>query len=132
MNKNSKYKILLVEDNKFLSKAYQDGLLRAGFKVIIALDGVEAIEKIKGELPDLILLDLIMPLKNGFEVLEEIKKDNEFKNIPIIILSNLGQDSDINRGKELGAEDYLIKSDWSIQGVVDKVKEHITNAKGTK
>ncbi len=132
MKQNSKYKILLVEDDKFLSRAYQDGLLRAGFEVIIALDGSEAIEKIKKEVPDLILLDLIMPVKNGFEVLEEIKKDNEFKNIPIIILSNLGQDSDINRGKELGAVDYLIKSDWSIQGVVEKVKEHIANATGTK
>lgn len=115
-------KIILAEDDKFISRAYSDGLTRAGFEVIIATDGKEGIEKIKSEKPDLILLDLVMPIKNGFEVLEEVKKDDTLKNIPAIILSNLGQDSDVEKGKALGAADYLIKSNFSMKEVIAKIK----------
>ena len=120
-----KIKILLSEDDKFISRAYTDGLTRAGFSVITAYDGEEALEKIKNENPDLILLDLIMPTKNGFEVLEEIKKDKELSKIPIVILSNLGQDTDIQKGRDLGAEDYLIKSNFSMSEVVGKIKKYL-------
>lgn len=123
--KNKQIKILLAEDDKFISKAYQDGLGRAGFEVIAAYDGNEALNKIKSKKPNIILLDLIMPEKNGFEVLEEIKTDNDLKNIPIIILSNLGQSSDIQRGRDLGANDYLIKSNFSIKEVIEKMKEYV-------
>ena len=123
--KNKQIKILLAEDDKFISKAYQDGLGRAGFEVIAAYDGNEALNKIKSKKPNIILLDLIMPEKNGFEVLEEIKADNDLKNIPIIILSNLGQSSDIQRGRDLGANDYLIKSNFSIKEVIEKMKEYV-------
>ncbi|MCK5510121.1 response regulator [Candidatus Parcubacteria bacterium] len=123
--KNKKIKILLAEDDKFISKAYQDGLGRAGFEVIAAYDGNEALNKIKSKKPNIILLDLIMPEKNGFEVLEEIKTDNDLKNIPIIILSNLGQASDIQKGRDLGANDYLIKSNFSIKEVIEKMKEYV-------
>lgn len=120
-NENSKYKILLAEDDKFISRAYVDGLSRAGFQVSLASNGDEAVEKINSEKPDLVLLDVIMPDKNGFEVLESIKQVEELKKIPVIVLSNLGQDSDIQKGKELGAVDYLIKSNFSIKEVVEKI-----------
>ena len=121
----AKKKILLAEDDKFISRAYKDGMERAGFEMIIAFDGIEAIEKINREKPDLILLDLIMPDKNGFEVLEEIKMDDGLKNIPVVILSNLGQDSDIEKGKALGAADYLIKSNLSMKEVIEKVRFYL-------
>ena len=115
-------KILLAEDDKFINRAYTDGLTQAGFEVISTHDGQEALEKIKSEKLDLILLDLVMPIKNGFEVMEEIKPDKELNKIPIIILSNLGQESDIEKGKSLGAVDYLIKSNFSMKEVIDKIK----------
>lgn len=128
MNKNitkNKKKILLVEDDKYIVRAYKDGLERAGFEVLTASDGNEALEKIKKDLPDLILLDLIMPVKNGFEVLEELKVDDGMKKIPVVILSNLGQDTDVEKGKALGAVDYLIKTDYSMKEVIEKTKFYV-------
>ena len=125
---SGKNKILLVEDDEFLSRAYSDGLSRAGLEVDVARDGGEAMEKVKEEKPDLILLDLVMPTKNGFEVLEELRMDDDLKKIPVMILTNLGQDSDIEKGKNLGAIDYLIKTDLSMKEVIEKVKYHL--AKG--
>lgn len=122
---SKKLKIVLAEDDKFISRAYKDGLERAGFIVIQATDGDQAIEKAKQEMPDIILLDLIMPVKNGFEALKGIKANEATKNIPIIILSNLGQDSDIEKGRELGAADYMIKSNFSMNEVIDKIKTHL-------
>ncbi len=116
-------KILIAEDDKFLSRVLSDKLRRKGYKVYIASDGIEAINKIKREKPDLVLLDLIMPNKNGFEILEEIKIDEEYSDIPIIILSNLGQKDDVEKGKKLGVVDYLIKSNLSINAVVEKIEE---------
>lgn len=122
-------KILLAEDDKYISRAYKDGLERAGFEVLVATDGSEALEKIKKDAPDLILLDLIMPVKNGFEVLEELAMDGGVKKIPVIILSNLGQDSDIKKGKALGAVDYLIKTDYSMKEVIEKAKFYLASRK---
>ncbi|MGB2762498.1 MAG: response regulator [Minisyncoccales bacterium] len=128
--KKAQGRILLAEDDKFISRAYKDGLERAGFEVIIASDGVEAVNKIKSEALDLILLDLIMPIKNGFEVLSEIKMmDHDLKKISVVILSNLGQDSDVEKGKALGAVDYLIKTDFSMKEVIEKVKFYIAKKK---
>lgn len=124
-NSKKNIKIFMAEDDKFIARAYNDGLTRAGFSVTMASDGDEAIHKIRETKPDIILLDLIMPGKNGFEVLEEIKKDEDMKDIPVIILSNLGQETDVKKGKELGAVDYLIKSDFSIPEVVKKINEYI-------
>lgn len=118
-------KILLAEDDKFISRAYQDGFKRAGFEVILAFNGNEALDKAREESPDLILLDLVMPSKNGFETLGDLKMDKDLKKIPVIVLSNLGQDSDIERAEELGAIDYMIKADFSMQEVVDKIKEYV-------
>lgn len=120
-----KQKILIAEDDKFISRAYGNGLQQAGFEVLIAADGIKAKEMIKKNKPDLILLDLIMPEKDGFDVLKEIKKDSKLKKIPVLILSNLGQDPDMEKGKELGADDYLVKTDYSMNKVIDKVKSYL-------
>jgi DNA-binding response OmpR family regulator len=125
MSNEQKKKILLAEDDKFISLAYIDGLKRAGFEVEHADDGKKALEKIKSFNPDLVFLDIIMPEMNGFEVLEEIKKDSKFKDLPIIILSKLGQDTDIEKGKELGAVDYLIKANFSMAEVVNKIESYL-------
>ncbi len=121
--KNKNYKILLAEDDKFISLAYKDGLSRAGYTVIHAENGKKALDLVKKEVPDIILLDVIMPEMNGFEVLEELKKIPKIKKIPVVILSNLGQESDIQKGQELGATDYMIKSNYSLGEVVDKIKK---------
>ncbi len=122
---NKKIKVLMAEDDKFISRAYKDGLTRAGFEIIMAIDGNETIKLAKSEQPDIILLDLIMPEKNGFEALEELRTDPETREIPVIILSNLGQDTDIKQGKELGAVDYLIKSNYSMPEVIKIIKKYI-------
>ncbi len=128
----NKKKILLIEDDKYIFRAYKDGLEHAGFEVIGASDGSEGVSEAKDKKPDLILLDLILPIKNGFEVLEEIKMDDTTKNIPVIILSNLGQESDVAKGNALGAEDYLIKSNYSMKEVVEKVKFQLVKKKTAK
>ncbi|MEK7622190.1 MAG: response regulator [Patescibacteria group bacterium] len=116
-------KILLAEDDKFLSTAMADKLGREGFVVLRAMNGVDAVELAKTEKPDLILLDIIMPQKTGFEVLSELRLDPTTHNIPIIVLSNLGQEADIKRARDLGAMDYLVKSDVEMKLVVAKIKE---------
>jgi len=116
-------KILMVEDDIFLRKIYRDKLNRAGFDFIEATNGEEGINKVISERPDLVLLDLILPRKNGFDVLIEMRGNKNMKKIPVIILSNLGQESDIRKGLVLGAQDYLVKTDVSLSEVVDKVKE---------
>jgi len=121
--KNKKITILLAEDDEFIARAYQDGLRRDGFEVLVAPDGQDAMEQIRRKKPDIILLDLIMPVKNGFEVLEDIQLEKELKSIPVIILSNLGQEADIEKGKSMGATDYLVKSDYSMKDVIAKVRE---------
>lgn len=121
--------ILLAEDDRLISRAYEIGMKREGFNMLIAYDGTEALNILKEKKPDIILLDLIMPNKNGFEVLAELKADERLKTIPVIVLSNLGQDADIVRGKELGAVDYLIKSDLSISDVVEKVNTYLDGKK---
>ena len=121
----TKGKVLLAEDDKFISLAYKDGLARQGFEVVHASDGSEAVELAKLAQPDIILFDLIMPETNGFEALTELKADNETKNIPVIILSNLGQETDIKKGRELGAVDYLIKANYSIVKVVAKLEKYL-------
>jgi DNA-binding response OmpR family regulator len=120
-----KKKIILAEDDKYISRAYNDGLWDAGFEVQTVTDGDALLQKLKKEKPDIILLDVIMPGKNGFEVLEEMKMDTALKNIPVIIISNLGQQSDLEKGKALGAVDYLIKADFTMDEVIEKVKYHL-------
>jgi CheY-like chemotaxis protein len=117
-------KVLVAEDDKFLMKVYEAKLAKEGYTLIGARDGAEAIELIKAEKPSVILLDLVMPKKNGFEVLAEVKADDSVKDIPVIILSNLGQEADVKKGISGGAVDYIIKADMSIDEVVDKIRKH--------
>lgn len=117
-------KILVAEDDKFLSRAYEFKLRQLGCShIILARDGDEALEKIRGEKPDLVLLDLIMPKKSGFDVLAEIKADPALKEIPVIIMSNLGQEADVKKGLEAGANDYVVKANTSLEDVVTRIKK---------
>ena len=122
-------KILIVEDEIVLSKVLKEKFERSGFEVEVAGDGEVAITKAKSFLPDIIVLDLVLPKKNGFVVLEEVKRDAETKLIPIIVVSNLGEDSDIKKALSLGAKDYFVKSQHPINEIVEKVKSVITEAK---
>ena len=114
-------RILIAEDEGALSGVLQSKLARHGFVVETAVDGIEAIEKMRLLRPRLVLLDLIMPNKNGFQVLEEAKADPDLKDIRIVVFSNLNQDEDRERAKSLGALDFLVKSDLGINEVVGKV-----------
>jgi DNA-binding response OmpR family regulator len=104
-------KILIAEDDKFLLNAYRVKFSKAGFEIKIVSDGEEALEALKTFVPDAMLLDLVMPKKDGFAVLEAVKADANLKKIPVIVASNLGQKEDIERAQKLGANDYIIKSD---------------------
>jgi len=121
----NKIKIVLVEDDQFLSKILILRLVEEGFDVVLADNGQDAAGVIKKENPNIVLLDLLLPKKNGFEVLEEIKLDAKINQIPVIILSNLGQQTDINKGLKLGAIDYLVKANFGIKDIVSKIKEHL-------
>jgi len=118
-----KGKILIIEDNPFIRKIYRNKFILAGFEFIEATNGQEGLNKVLSEKPDLILLDLVLPKKTGFDVLIDLKKNEKTKDIPVIILSVLGQEKDIKRGIALGATDYLVKSKTSLSGVVERVKE---------
>ena len=124
-------KILLVEDDPFLSSLLKNRLQKEKFEITLAKDGEEAINLIKGSKFDLVLLDIILPKKSGFEVMEEIRDDPQLGKILIIIVSNLGQPEDITRGQQLGAIEYFIKAKTSIDELVVKIKE-ILEQKGKK
>ncbi len=118
-------KILLIEDDLSIGKIYGNKLRRSNFDVSIAITGEEGLHKATMEKPALILLDLILPGKDGFQVLTELKKDPATKDIPVIILSNLGQESDIQRGFSLGAKDYLMKSNVSLVNLISKIEKYL-------
>ncbi|MBI5912976.1 response regulator [Candidatus Azambacteria bacterium] len=114
-------KILIVEDDIMLNKIYQTKLTLLGYQVLAAYDGDEGLTMMGEHQPHLVLLDLMLPKKNGFEVLEAAKQDVKISRIPVIILSNLGQGGDIQKGMELGAVDFLVKSNVKLEAVVDKI-----------
>lgn len=118
-------KILILEDEEELLNLLQKKLIQEGFEVLTAKDGEEGLAKIRSNKPDLILLDIVMPKLDGFEVLEAMAKDESIKGMPVIIISNSGQPVEINRAMELGAKDYLIKVDFTPQDVLEKVKKQI-------
>jgi DNA-binding response OmpR family regulator len=118
-----KKKILIIEDEKILRTLLTQTLSREGFEVKEAVDGEEGLEKAKTEKPDLILLDLILPTIDGYEVLERLKKDPFTESIPVMIISNLGQDEEIQRGLKLGAVDFLIKAHFTLDEISEKIKK---------
>lgn len=114
--------ILIVEDDKFLRELISQKLIKEGYNISEAVDGEEGIKKIKEEKPDLVLLDLILPGIDGFEVLTKMREDASLGSIPVIILSNLGQKEDVEKGLKLGAADYLIKAHFTPGEIIDKIK----------
>lgn len=124
MDENKK-KVVVVEDDEHISKVYEIKLAKENIAAMVARDGEEAVVMINTEKPDLIILDLMIPKKDGFGVLEEIKKNPDLAKIPIIILSNLGQKKDQDRALGLGANEYLVKMNYSIQEIIDKVKGYL-------
>lgn len=116
-------KVLIIEDDKLLREMIFRKLEKEGLEAFSVIDGSEAVAKTKEIKPDIVLLDLILPGSNGFEILKEVKNDSEIKEIPVIILSNLGQKSEIDKGIELGAVDYLVKAHFTPAEVLDKIKK---------
>lgn len=118
-------KILIAEDDRFLSKAYRAKFTKAGFEVQLATDGQEALTILKTFIPDIILLDLVMPVKDGFSTLEEIKSQELLNSIPVIVASNLGQKEDTDRAIKLGAVEVIVKSDLSLDLLIEKINKLI-------
>ncbi|MBI2609757.1 response regulator [Candidatus Giovannonibacteria bacterium] len=115
--------ILIVEDDKFLRDLISQKLNREGFKVRTAIDGEIGMKEIGERRPALILLDLILPGIDGFEILERLRNDANLSSIPVLVLSNLGQSEDIDRARSLGAEDFMIKANFTPGEIVEKVKQ---------
>ena len=124
MTENSK-KILIVEDDIHVSRLFQIQFEKMGFATVLGFDGEEAIKMLANEKPDLVILDLMIPKKDGFEVIEEIRKNSFFLKTPVIVISNLGQETDKARALGLGATEYLVKIDHPIQDIVDMVKAYL-------
>ncbi len=120
-----KIKVLLVEDDKMIIDMYTLKFSQEGFDVVQAENGKDALELAKSQKFDIILLDIILPHMDGFTILKELKSDEGTKNVPVVLLTNLGQDGDVKKGMELGATDYLIKANFTPSQVVDKVKSII-------
>ncbi len=118
-------KILLVEDDFFIRELYQRQLLKEGYLVEAAVDGAEGLVKANDFRPHLILLDIMLPKLNGLDLLRTIKTKPETKDIPVILLTNLGQESVIKEGFTLGAEGYLIKSAYTPSQIIEEVKNFL-------
>lgn len=124
--------ILIVEDEEFLVRALKDNFEAEGAQIAVASNGDDAMKLIRDARPDIILLDLLMPKRDGFYVLEELKKNPEWSLIPVIVLSNLGGDGEIKRALELGADDYFVKSQHPIEEVIEKVHEYLEGKRPAK
>lgn len=115
--------ILLIEDDPFLIDIYTTKLKKAGFEVNSVTDGEEGFKKAKEKIPNLIVLDIVLPHIDGWEILKKIKADEKLKPVPVIILSNLGQKSEVEKGISLGATKYLIKAHYTPSQVVEEIKK---------
>lgn len=118
-------RILIIEDEALIGELLRKKLADEGYYAFIAKDGEEGLEEIRSQKPDLVLLDIILPRLNGFEVLEGMKKDGSFKTIPVIIISNSGQPTEIEAAKKMGVADWLIKTEFDPAEVVEKVRKQI-------
>lgn len=116
-------KILLIEDDTFITDIYITKLKESGFEVILASDGEEALTKARENNPDLVLLDIVLPQLTGFEILKEMREFEHLNSVPIIILSNLGQKKEIEKGFKLGATKYLIKAHFTPSEVIEEIKD---------
>lgn len=119
-------KILFIEDESALQKTVGESLRKEGYEVISAFDGELGLKLAKEDKPDLILLDLILPRKNGFDVLKELKSEEDTKDIPIIILTNLEDVKGVDKAIEMGANTYLVKANYSLKELLEKIKESLS------
>ena len=120
---DKKAKVLIIDDDEFLAGIYETKLKMENFEVVMAADGEEGLKLAAKHLPDMILLDILMPKLDGFEVLRRLKQDEATKNVPVIMLTNLGQKEDIEKALEHGAADYLIKAHFVPSDAVAKIKQ---------
>ncbi|HLC99501.1 MAG TPA: response regulator [Patescibacteria group bacterium] len=121
--------ILLIEDDNFLSGMYETKLKLEGFNVLVAGDGAKGLEYATTKKPDIILLDIILPKMDGFTVLKHLSDSGDIKKIPVILMTNLGQKEDIEKGMSLGARDYLVKAHFMPSEVVTKIRQYLGDAK---
>lgn len=121
-------KILIVEDEQLIGDLVQRKLREAGYYAFVARDGEEALKLIQVERPHLVLLDIVLPRLNGFEVLAELRKDAELRKTPVIIISNSGQPTEIEKAREAGVRDWLIKTEFDPAEVLAKVRQQIGEA----
>ena len=117
------HKILIIEDDDFLRSLAVSKLEKEGFTVMMSPNGQEGLASVQANLPELIILDLMLPIMSGFDVLKTIKADDATKNIKVIVFSNLGEESDIKTCLDLGANDYLVKANFTLDELVEKIKE---------
>jgi DNA-binding response OmpR family regulator len=115
--------VFVVEDDGFLMKAYQMKLAKTGLEVWSAMDGHDALKFLEKDPPNIVMLDLMLPGVSGFDILETMRKNEKWKKVPVIILTNLGQTQDIERGKKLGIADYIIKANTKINDIIKRVEE---------
>lgn len=118
--------ILIVEDDEFISDVYQRKLLLEGFEVALEKDGEEALRTIRERRPDLVLLDIMIPLKDGFQVLSDLRADAGLSDIRVVVMSNLSQGKDIAHAKELGALDYIVKSNIALPDMVQRIRKALS------
>lgn len=132
MEENKKVKVLIIEDDSYISDMYKIKFESENFETIVAEDGINGIKEIEKQKPDIVLLDIVMPKVDGFSVLKMIKKNEDSKDIPVVLLTNLGQKDNVERGFELGATSYIIKAHFTPSEVVKKVKEILEKEKEKK
>jgi len=125
MDNLQKQKILFIEDDRSLQTALVEALSQEGYEAISAFDGEEGLQKAETEKPDLILLDLILPKKDGYEVLAEIEKGPS-ANIPVLILTNLEEIDNVQKALDLGAKTFMVKSDFSLKDIIEKIRENLS------
>ena len=118
-------KILIIEDQEILADLLQKKLTMSGYQVSLAPDGEKGLGLMRQLRPDLVLLDILMPKIDGLEVLAAVQKDGDLNKIPVIVISNSGQPAEIEKIKKLGAKDWLVKTDFNIQEIIQKVKKQI-------
>lgn len=128
----AKKKILIVEDEPFLSEMYQTKFESLGYAVLMAYNGEEGLAVMRKEKPDLVLLDIIMPVMDGYEVLKVVRAEPQLKHTLIVIFSNLGQDEEITKGMQLGADDYLVKSNLTPSELVAKVEKVLAKGRSDR
>jgi len=120
-----KKKILIAEDDQSISAMYKAKIESNGYEAEVAENGEEALDAARKKNPDLIILDIMLPMLDGFSVLEELKADKKTEKIPVIMLTNLGTSEDVAKGKKMGAKDYLIKAELTPSSLAEKIREYL-------